>query len=579
MWQPRRLRALLLLYDAAAWCAGFIFAAWIGDEFGLPSAGFGPTLGAAGVATAGYALVARLRPVPAGRLTIGSRLELETLTTTVALTTTLLLAGLSLLGNRPLTPAAPVIAGGVALALILAARVGYRLRRPPTAGAPYPDHCAAARGRIRAPAPDGRTDAGRADAGTDAGRPRLIRAAELPRTALTDTYRPAPTVAPLIAPTSALTRRLRDRIAAPDAVLPRRRGLPIGDPQPAPPPERSRRERPAATVPPASPRRSRTPTGGRKNPDARLPGQGRRPDIATPWGRNGRTGVTPFVPNLTTYRTAVAELLARVAPHSFTAHRDRIETIIVERLAEPSLAGVLAATPAGVAETTGELLRELDAQHRTRGAALDVVALIRIYLLSRIDAMWWGETCPYVTDADVLGSDELVDLDPLRRRKLLRFRYRRQAQTLLTRVTRAAERRVWTARAPRTAGLLFTRARPEAVALLNRLSRDFARICPPGTPPLWVTSLTRSIEHQHRLRALGYAAMLPSSHCVGYGMDIEMSWFRRFDAHRALEVVLLEHQGRGGINVIDEGQVWHVCVSPTAVPELRAEFGALGGDV
>jgi hypothetical protein len=44
-------------------------------------------------------------------------------------------------------------------------------------------------------------------------------------------------------------------------------------------------------------------------------------------------------------------------------------------------------------------------------------------------------------------------------------------------------------------------------------------------------------------------------------------------------MVLVEHQGRQAINVIDEGQVWHVCISPTAIAELRHEFQTeLGGE-
>ena len=105
-------------------------------------------------------------------------------------------------------------------------------------------------------------------------------------------------------------------------------------------------------------------------------------------------------------------------------------------------------------------------------------------------------------------------------------------------------------------------ARPQAVALLNQIATQFASVAPPGTPPLWVTSLARSVEHQRRLRALGYAALLPSSHCVGYAADVEMAWFRRFGAQEALQEVLLEHQRSGDVNVIDEGQAWHVCLRP-----------------
>ncbi|WP_460807066.1 hypothetical protein [Micromonospora zhanjiangensis] len=65
------------------------------------------------------------------------------------------------------------------------------------------------------------------------------------------------------------------------------------------------------------------------------------------------------------------------------------------------------------------------------------------------------------------------------------------------------------------------------VTLINDLATRYAQRSPRRTPPLWVTSLARSVEHQHRLRSLGYAAVLPSSHCTGYGIDLEMTWLRR----------------------------------------------------
>jgi hypothetical protein len=56
-------------------------------------------------------------------------------------------------------------------------------------------------------------------------------------------------------------------------------------------------------------------------------------------------------------------------------------------------------------------------------------------------------------------------------------------------------------------------------------------------------------------------------------MDIEMSWFRRFGAAGVLEALLLERQRAGEVNTIDEGQTWHLCLSPAVVagsaPDLR----------
>jgi hypothetical protein len=280
-------------------------------------------------------------------------------------------------------------------------------------------------------------------------------------------------------------------------------------------------------------------------------------------------------PDLTAYRDAVADLLLEVAGHTGPGDAAKAEQVIAERIADPELTAVLAATPGGADEAAGRLLSEVrHYQPSARSSAADLAAHIRIHLFARIDIMWWGHLPGYVTDADVLGSADLVDLEALRRGGRLRFCYRRQPQTLPARAVRAADRRLRPDRAPRTAGLWLTRTRGEAVALLNRLAAQFAAATPAGTPRLWVTSLARSVEHQRRLRALGYLVSLPSAHCVGYAMDIEMTWFRQFGADRALAALLLDAQRAGEINVIDEGQAWHVCISPAAAAGLRDSFDA-----
>ena len=43
-----------------------------------------------------------------------------------------------------------------------------------------------------------------------------------------------------------------------------------------------------------------------------------------------------------------------------------------------------------------------------------------------------------------------------------------------------------------------------------------------------------------------------------------MDWFRQFQADQLLQDLLLEHQHAGELNVIDEGQAWHICVRPGA---------------
>jgi hypothetical protein len=274
-------------------------------------------------------------------------------------------------------------------------------------------------------------------------------------------------------------------------------------------------------------------------------------------------GYRPPEPDLTAYRSAVTDLVAAFERSDAAASPRLAARLLSRRLADPAIAAVIEHTPQGSAGALDRLLLEVRGYRpAARSSATSLTALLRISLLAQIDALWWGRQEPYPTDAAVLSTDDLLDLDVLREGGLLRFRYRHQAASLVARAGRLAERRAMPSRAPRTAGIWLTRARPASVALLNQIAAQFAERAPRGTPPLWVTSLARSVEHQRRLRALGYPALLPSSHCVGYAADLEMAWFRRFGAHRALQEVLLDWQDSGDVNVIDEGQAWHVCLRP-----------------
>jgi hypothetical protein len=286
------------------------------------------------------------------------------------------------------------------------------------------------------------------------------------------------------------------------------------------------------------------------------------PGAEQPAGR-GQPGYQGAQPDLEAYRAAVADLVESFE-RSGAADSPRVAArILSRRLAYTDIAAVVERTPQGSAGLLERLLAEVRGYRPgSRHIATSLTGLLRISMLAQIDVLWWGREQPYPGDADVLSATDLVDLDALRQGGLLRFRYRRQPGSLAARAARSLERRARPGRAPVTAGMWLARSRPAAVALLNQLAAQFAEVAPRGTPPLWVTSLARSVEHQRRLRALGYAALLPSSHCTGYAADVEMAWFRRFGADRALADLLLAWQRSGDVSVIDEGQAWHVCLRP-----------------
>jgi hypothetical protein len=276
---------------------------------------------------------------------------------------------------------------------------------------------------------------------------------------------------------------------------------------------------------------------------------------------------------LPAYRAVVEGIVEEATRQPRPSNPAAIERLVARRLSQPELETVLAHVDGGADAAADSLLREIRSyQPDARSSSSDLPTLIRVLLLSQIESVWWSGTIPFVSDADVLSSTELVDLGPLTSARKLGFQYRTQPANLTGRARDWMQHKVLPGVRPRVAGLRFTRSRPVVVAVVNQIAREFAAALPPGTPRLWVTSMVRSVEHQYRLRALGYAATLPSSHCAGYACDLEMKWFRRFDPDNVLARLLSVRQDAGQLNFIDEGKAWHLCVSPDACDDLLTAY-------
>ena len=218
-----------------------------------------------------------------------------------------------------------------------------------------------------------------------------------------------------------------------------------------------------------------------------------------------------------------------------------------------------------------------DPKLRLPSNARSRAGLVRILLLHQIDLMWWSHVTPYADQQAVERADELLSLPELQKTGDLEFRFAVQPEGWLGRGRDYVLRRAAPKRRPRVSGMKFLVARAEIVALLNEIATTFAAKAPDRTPPLWVNSIVRSIEHQKHLSSLGYSALLPSSHCLGYGADVEMAWFRSFGAADVLGEILFDYRDRDVLNVIDEGQAWHLCLSPDHVSDYADRAAAHRG--
>ena len=207
-----------------------------------------------------------------------------------------------------------------------------------------------------------------------------------------------------------------------------------------------------------------------------------RPGPAAPVPRLPAAARRP--PDLDAYREAVAELLVEVGALAGAAATAARQVLLDQRLHEPAIAAVLDATPQGLLGARETLLLEM-ARHQPddRTSAADLTALVRIYLLSRIDLLWWrdapllrhrrpGRRAPRPDRPGVAAPPRTARL-PLPGAA---------GGRMLGRGVHAVRRRLRPDATPRTAGVLFRRTRREIVALLNDLGPGVRRRRPAGHP-------------------------------------------------------------------------------------------------
>ncbi|RQX57818.1 polysaccharide biosynthesis protein, partial [Micromonospora chalcea] len=108
----------LLTLDTAAWCGGFLGAAWTRYEFDLTVAASARTLGLALACAALYAALTLLRSRVYGRYPIGSSGDAQGLAVTVALVAAVGAVAVMQWTRHPVPASTPLVGGTVALVVM-----------------------------------------------------------------------------------------------------------------------------------------------------------------------------------------------------------------------------------------------------------------------------------------------------------------------------------------------------------------------------------------------------------------------------------------------------------------------------
>ena len=269
--------------------------------------------------------------------------------------------------------------------------------------------------------------------------------------------------------------------------------------------------------------------------------------------------------DLTGYRAAVDAVVQHLAGLP-TGQAPPAGAVLAGAADRPAVRALLDHLPGGADPALARIEQQvLGFRPSARSNASAPATLVKILLLHQIDVVWWSSVAPFADDRAVLGSAELVSLRRLQQQRRLPFSFRVGATGLAGRARNYAVRRWSPDREPRSSGLSYPVARPAMIGLLTELATTYAAAAGGARRSLWVNCIVRSTQGQQRLRELGYSAFLPSAHCVGYAADLEMAWLRRNGAAEPLEELLTTYRDAGVLNVIDEGQAWHVCLNPASV--------------
>ncbi|MFU8851209.1 polysaccharide biosynthesis protein [Micromonospora sp. SL1-18] len=129
-WVTRRAATLsLLTLDTAAWCGGFLGAAWTRYEFALTAGDCARVLTVALACAGIHAVLILLRFRTHGRHPIGSADEARRLASTAAIAAVATLAGILPFAQHPVPATTPIVGGTVALVLMAAGRAMWRARQ------------------------------------------------------------------------------------------------------------------------------------------------------------------------------------------------------------------------------------------------------------------------------------------------------------------------------------------------------------------------------------------------------------------------------------------------------------------
>lgn len=199
-----------------------------------------------------------------------------------------------------------------------------------------------------------------------------------------------------------------------------------------------------------------------------------------------------------------------------------------------------------------------------------------ILLAQYIDFRWYQSFPNYKNESDLKNDSKLNTLKQIKKTHVILFNYIVLNEGFLFRYYNSFRKRVhYIFKKPtaHTIGMRTTYCKLEIIALLNEINKEIS-IDYGNVIKLQINSIIRTKEHQEHLVKLGYSAASMSSHSCGYAIDIERSWYllNNKELFLSIQKVIDHYQKKEIIHLIDEGNIWHICLNPNYIEYYQMEI-------
>lgn len=184
----------------------------------------------------------------------------------------------------------------------------------------------------------------------------------------------------------------------------------------------------------------------------------------------------------------------------------------------------------------------------------DILHTFKVLLQDEIDNYWYSSRKRYTSNLEVLNDETLINLNEQNNN----FKYLKiNNQSNIVIKLKKIWLKIINSPLKYSPGLLFPYASIQVYNFLNKIYLDLGI-------KVVVKDIIRSEEYQKQLNNESPTPYSHLSHLYGYAIDIEQLWYKKYKPKYFIKInnYLKELENLGHIIYVDNGKLWHICLSP-----------------